>query len=48
MCAGFKAGTGNGHCLINESEKAEVVYLEIGDRTRAIGVTTRTMTSPRR
>jgi uncharacterized cupin superfamily protein len=32
MCAGFKAGTGNGHCLINESE-AEVVYLEVGDRT---------------
>ena len=33
MCAGFKAGTGNGHCLINKSE-ADVVYLEIGDRTR--------------
>lgn len=32
MCAGFKAGTGNGHCLINESAQ-EVVYLEIGDRT---------------
>lgn len=32
MCAGFKAGTGNGHCLINETG-AEVVYLEIGDRT---------------
>jgi uncharacterized cupin superfamily protein len=32
MCAGFKAGTGNGHCLINESEE-EVVYLEAGDRT---------------
>lgn len=32
MCAGFKAGTGNGHCLVNES-KADVVYLEIGDRT---------------
>ena len=32
MCAGFKAGTGNGHCLINETE-ADVVYLEIGDRT---------------
>jgi uncharacterized cupin superfamily protein len=32
MCAGFKAGTGNGHCLINETE-AEVVYLEVGDRT---------------
>jgi uncharacterized cupin superfamily protein len=32
MCAGFKAGSGNGHCLINETS-AEVVYLEIGDRT---------------
>jgi uncharacterized cupin superfamily protein len=32
MCAGFKAGTGNGHQLINESGE-EVVYLEVGDRT---------------
>jgi len=32
MCAGFKAGTGNGHHLVNETE-TEVVYLEIGDRT---------------
>ncbi|HTT07672.1 MAG TPA: cupin domain-containing protein [Gammaproteobacteria bacterium] len=32
MCAGFKAGTGNGHHLINETEE-EVVYLEVGDRT---------------
>ena len=32
MCAGFKAGTGNGHCLINESSE-DVVYLEVGDRT---------------
>jgi uncharacterized cupin superfamily protein len=32
MCAGFKAGTGDGHCLINETD-ADVVYLEIGDRT---------------
>jgi uncharacterized cupin superfamily protein len=32
MCAGFKAGTGNGHRLINETER-EVVYLEVGDRT---------------
>jgi uncharacterized cupin superfamily protein len=32
MCAGFKAGTGNGHRLINETEE-EVVYLEVGDRT---------------
>ncbi len=32
MCAGFKAGTGNGHRLINETEEA-VTYLEVGDRT---------------
>ena len=32
MCAGFKAGTGNGHCLVNETDK-DVVYLEGGDRT---------------
>jgi uncharacterized cupin superfamily protein len=32
MCAGFKAGTGNGHHLINETSK-DVVYLEVGDRT---------------
>ena len=32
MCAGFKSGTGNAHCLVNESSE-DVVYLEIGDRT---------------
>ncbi len=32
ICAGFKAGTGNGHRLINETSE-EVVYLEVGDRT---------------
>ena len=32
MCAGFKAGVGNGHRLINETTE-EVVYLEVGDRT---------------
>jgi uncharacterized cupin superfamily protein len=32
MCAGFKAGSGNGHRLINETED-DAVYLEIGDRT---------------
>ena len=32
MCAGFKAGTGNGHRLVNETDE-EVVYLEVGDRT---------------
>lgn len=32
MCAGFRKGTGNGHRLVNETG-ADVVYLEIGDRT---------------
>ena len=32
MCAGFKAGTGDGHHLVNETAE-DVVYLEIGDRT---------------
>jgi uncharacterized cupin superfamily protein len=32
MCAGFKAGTGNGHHLVNETAE-DVVYLEAGDRT---------------
>jgi len=32
MCAGFKAGTGDGHHLVNRS-KQYVLYLEIGDRT---------------
>jgi uncharacterized cupin superfamily protein len=31
MCAGFKAGSGNGHCLSNETAE-EVLYLEVGDR----------------
>lgn len=32
MCAGFKAASGNAHCLVNASQ-VDVVYLEIGDRT---------------
>ena len=32
MCAGFPAGSGNAHCLINDTAVA-VVYLEIGDRS---------------
>ena len=32
MCAGFRAGTGDAHHLVNRSA-ADVVYLEIGDRT---------------
>lgn len=32
MCAGFKAGTGNGHHLVNRTDD-EVSYLEVGDRS---------------
>ena len=32
MCAGFEAGTGDAHHLVNETDE-DVVYLEIGDRT---------------
>ncbi len=32
MCAGFKAGEGGGHQLVNRNS-AVVVYLEVGDRT---------------
>jgi uncharacterized cupin superfamily protein len=32
MCAGFKAGTGDAHQLINKTDK-EVLYLEVGDRS---------------
>lgn len=32
MCAGFKAGTGNAHHLVNRTP-SDAVYLEIGDRT---------------
>lgn len=32
MCAGFKAGDGGGHQLVNRGSGV-VVYLEIGDRT---------------
>ena len=38
MCAGFKAGTGDAHQLVNETDE-EVVYLEIGDRTDGDAVT---------
>jgi uncharacterized cupin superfamily protein len=38
MCAGFKAGTGNAHHLVNRG-KTDVVYLEIGDRTAGDGAT---------
>src|SRR5712671_938159 len=32
MCAGFKAGSGDAHHLVNRSE-SDAVYLEVGDRT---------------
>ena len=32
MCAGFKAGTGDAHHLINRTD-ADVVFLEVGDRS---------------
>jgi uncharacterized cupin superfamily protein len=38
MCAGFKAGTGNAHQLINRTNE-EVQYLEMGDRTPGDAVT---------
>jgi len=38
MCAGFKAGTGKAHHLVNETAE-DVVYLEIGDRTPGDEVT---------
>jgi len=36
MCAGFKAGSGDAHHLVNRT-KADVLYLEIGDRTPGDG-----------
>ena len=38
MCAGFKAGTGNGHRLINNTDQ-DVTYLEVGDRSTGDHVT---------
>ncbi len=38
MCAGFRAGTGNAHHLVNRGD-ADAVYLEIGDRIRPEEVT---------
>lgn len=38
MCAGFRAGSGDAHHLINRSQN-EVVYLEVGDRTPDDAVT---------
>jgi uncharacterized cupin superfamily protein len=32
MCAGFKAGTGDAHHLVNRT-RSDVLYIEVGDRT---------------
>ena len=32
MCAGFRAGTGDAHHLVNRT-KTDVLYLEVGDRS---------------
>ena len=32
MCAGFKAGSGDAHHLVNRTDE-DVVYIEMGDRT---------------
>lgn len=37
MCAGFKAGTGDAHQLLNPTDET-VAYLEIGDRSAGDGV----------
>ena len=38
MCAGFKAASGDAHHLVNRT-KEDVLYLEIGDRTRGDSAT---------
>ncbi len=38
MCAGFRGGSGEAHCLVNRSDR-DVVYLEIGDRRPGDGAT---------
>lgn len=38
MCAGFRAGSGDAHRLINRSHE-DAVYLEVGDRTPGDAVT---------
>jgi uncharacterized cupin superfamily protein len=32
LCAGFKAGSGDAHCLVNRTSR-DVWYLEVGDRS---------------
>lgn len=38
MCAGFQAGSGNGHQLLNRTGE-DVLYLEVGDRSAGDAVT---------
>src|SRR5262245_39339415 len=38
MCAGFKAGTGDAHHMVNRTTK-DVVFLEVGDRSAGDAVT---------
>lgn len=38
MCAGFRSGSGDAHCLINETSE-EVIYLEVGDRSKGDAAT---------
>ena len=38
MCAGFKAGTGDAHHMVNRTKK-DVVFLEVGDRSAGDSVT---------
>ena len=38
MCAGFRAGSGDAHHLVNRTGE-EVLYLEVGDRTAGDAVT---------
>jgi uncharacterized cupin superfamily protein len=38
MCAGFKAGTGDAHQLVNRGER-DLVFLEVGDRSAGDAVT---------
>jgi uncharacterized cupin superfamily protein len=38
MCAGFRAGSGDAHRLVNRGTR-EVVYLEVGDRSPGDAVT---------
>jgi uncharacterized cupin superfamily protein len=38
MCAGFKGGSGDAHCLVNRTTE-DVLVLEVGDRQPGDGAT---------